>query len=197
MEEELKQIKTKIRKVKKHCDTWIKHTGNDKERDIYINPEDGFEDFCVRIHGITKDKVKDERTFPEVWKEIEKYFTNAVIIGHNVAGADLDALVKTLKRYDLDIPVFYYVCTLDLAREYVPSYEVPNYSMSTLCEYFGVEIDSEHNAFDDACACADLFKAIVEKYDIDVNKIKDIMHFFILFLRNVTPLPIGSIMKIG
>ena len=68
------------------------------ERDIYINPVDGFEDFCVRIHGITKDKVKDERTFPEVWKEIEKYFTNAVIIGHNVAGADLDALVKTFPK---------------------------------------------------------------------------------------------------
>lgn len=160
------------------------------ERDIYINPEDGFDDFCIKIHGITKDKVKDERTFPEVWKEIEKYFTNAVIIGHNVAGADLDALVKALKRYDLDIPVFYYICTLDLAREYVPSYEVPNYSMSTLCEYFGVEIDSEHNAFDDACACADLFKAIVEKYDIDVNKIKATRYYadeekeFSLYMAN-------------
>ena len=160
------------------------------ERDIYINPEDGFDDNCIRIHGITRDKVKDERTFPEVWKEIEKYFTNAVIIGHNVAGADLDALVKALKRYDLDIPVFYYICTLDLAREYVPSYEVPDYSMSTLCEYFGVEIDSEHNAFDDACACADLFKAIVEKYDIDVNKIRATRYYadeekeFSLYMAN-------------
>jgi uncharacterized FlaG/YvyC family protein len=36
MEEELKKIKTKIRKVKKHCDTWIKHTGDDEIRDIYI-----------------------------------------------------------------------------------------------------------------------------------------------------------------
>ena len=36
MEEELKSIKTKIRKVKKHCDTWIKHTGDDKERNVYI-----------------------------------------------------------------------------------------------------------------------------------------------------------------
>lgn len=36
MEEELKIIKSKIRKVKKHCNTWINYTGNDKERDIYI-----------------------------------------------------------------------------------------------------------------------------------------------------------------
>ena len=104
-----------------------------------------------------------------VWKEIEKYFTNAVIIGHNVAGADLDALVKALNRYNLDIPELYYICTLDLARQYIPSYAVADYSMSTLCEYFGVDIDSEHNAFDDACACADLFKAIIEEYNIDIK----------------------------
>ena len=142
------------------------------ERDIYINPEDGFDDFCVKIHGITKDTVKNEPAFPAVWKEVEKYFTNAVIIGHNVAGADLDALVKALKRYNLDIPELYYICTLDLARQYVPSYAVADYSMSTLCEYFGVDIDSEHNAFDDACACADLFKAIIEEYAIDIEDIK-------------------------
>ena len=112
------------------------------------------------------------RSFSAVWKEIEKYFTNAVIIGHNVAGADLDALVKALKRYNLDIPELYYICTLDLARQYIPSYAVADYSMSTLCEYFGVDIDSEHNAFDDACACADLFKAIIEEYAIDIDDIK-------------------------
>ena len=66
----------------------------------------------------------------------------------------------------------YYICTLDLARQYVPSYAVADYSMSTLCEYFGVDIDSEHNAFDDACACADLFKAIIEEYAIDIEDIK-------------------------
>lgn len=142
------------------------------ERDIYINPEDGFDDSCIKIHGITEDTVKNEPAFSAVWKEIEKYFTNAVIIGHNVAGADLDALVKALKRYNLDIPELYYICTLDLARQYIPSYAVADYSMSTLCEYFGVDIDSEHNAFDDACACADLFKAIIEEYAIDIDDIK-------------------------
>ena len=154
------------------CENFLDGEPYYPERDIYINPEDGFDDFCIKIHGITKDTVKNEPAFPTVWKEIEKYFTNAVIIGHNVAGADLDALVKALKRYNLDIPELYYICTLDLARQYVPSYAVADYSMSTLCEYFGVDIDSEHNAFDDACACADLFKAIIEEYAINVEDIK-------------------------
>lgn len=139
------------------------------ELDLYINPEDGFDDNCIKIHGITKSKVANEPTFPEAWKDIEKYFTNAVVIGHNVASADLDALVKALKRYNLDIPELYYICTYELAKKFVPSYSVSNYSMSCLCEYFDIDIDSEHNAFDDACACSDLFKALVDSYDIDVD----------------------------
>ena len=136
------------------------------ELDIYINPEDGFDNNCIKIHGITSDKVKDAPNFPTVWKDIEKYFTNTVIIGHNVASADLDALVKALRRYNLDIPEMYYICTWDLAKKYVPSYCIPNYTMSTLCEYFDIDIDSEHNAFDDACACGDLFKCLVDEYNI-------------------------------
>ncbi len=139
------------------------------EKNIYVNPEDGFDDFCVKIHGISKDKVKNEPNFPTVWKELEKYFTNAVIIGHNVASADLDALVKALKRYNLDIPNIYYICTYELAKKYVPNYAVENYSMSALCKYFDIDIDTEHDAFDDACANADLFRALIEEYDIDVD----------------------------
>ena len=121
------------------------------------------------MHGITASQVANEPSFPEIWKDIEKYFTNAVVIGHNVASSDLDALVKNLRRYNLDIPEFYYICTYDLARKFVPSYAVPNYSLASLCEYFEIDIDSEHNAFDDACACSDLFNALVKAYDKESN----------------------------
>ena len=137
------------------------------ERDIYINPEDNFALHCVQIHGITKEHVANEPTFPEIWGDIEKYFTNSVIVGHNVAAADLDALVKNLNRYDIDIPEMYYICTWELAKQFVPKFAVENYKLSTLCEYFDIDIDSEHNAFDDACACADLFRTLVDNYNFD------------------------------
>ena len=34
--EEIKIIKSKIRKVKKHCATWVNHTGDDKLREVYL-----------------------------------------------------------------------------------------------------------------------------------------------------------------
>lgn len=139
------------------------------ERNIYINPEDGFDDFCIKVHGITADKVKNELSFADIWNQIEQYFTNAVIIGHNVASSDLDALVKNLRRYSIDIPELYYICTLELSREYVPRYAVSDYSMSSLCAYFDIDIDSEHDAFDDACANSDLLKSLVSTYQINVE----------------------------
>ena len=151
------------------CEHYINQEPVYPELDVYVNPEDGFDSNCVKIHGITAQKVCNEPAFPKVWQSIEKYFTNAVVIGHNVASADLDALVKALNRYNLDIPEIYYICTYELAREYVPRFAVANYSMTTLCEYFDIDIDSEHNAFDDACACSDLFRTLVETYDIDVE----------------------------
>ncbi len=140
------------------------------EKNVYVNPEDRFEDGCVRVHHITAEKVAHEPTFPEVWREVEPCFTNSIIIGHNVAGADLDALTKNLQRYNIDIPTLYYVDTLRIAREFVPSFAIQNYEMSTLCKLFGVEIDNEHDAFDDACACKDLFLALHKAYHFSLDQ---------------------------
>ena len=76
---------------------------------FYIDPEDGFDDNCIKVHGISAQKVKGAPSFQEIWKEIEQYFTNAVVVGHNVASADLDALVKNLPRYGVAVPEMYYL----------------------------------------------------------------------------------------
>ena len=139
------------------------------ERNIYINPEDGFDKFCIDIHNITSDKVKDKPNFPIVWEEIKKYFDDAIIVGHNIASADLNTLVRSLKRYNLEIPSFKYICTLDLAKKYIPLSEINSYSLTSVCNYFDIDTDNLHDAFDDACACSDIFKALVEKYNININ----------------------------
>lgn len=140
------------------------------ERNIYINPEDGFDDKCIRIHGITNERVKNEPNFPDIWEIVEQYFANSIIVGHNVAAADINALLKVCNRYEINMPEIHYICTLDLAKEYIPPYKIKDYSLSTLCKYFDIDIDDCHSAFDDACACVDLFKTMVEIYDIDIDK---------------------------
>ena len=142
----------------------------DEKINLFVNPEDGFDNNCIRIHGITPSDVIDAPTFPKVWKQIERFFTNAVIIGHNVASADLDALQKNLLRYRIEMPEIYYVCTYRLARELVPSFVVPDYSLSSLCAFFEIPLPSEHNAFLDACACSDLLDSLFSFSKTDIEK---------------------------
>ena len=164
------------------CEDFSTGDSNHPKLNIYVNPEDIFEPACIKIHGITSDKVKNAPNFPSVWADIEKYFTKSVIIGHNVSDYELDILVKNLKRYNLDIPEFYYICLMDLAKKYIPSYCVPDYSLETLCKYFDIEIGTAHHAFDDAYACSELFKALLNEYDFTPTpvkyKLKDLKEHF-------------------
>ena len=131
------------------------------EQNIYIDPESFFDQMCISIHGITSERVIGQKTFPEIWDSIKPCFTNSVVVGHNVAASDLDALVKTLSRYNLDIPELFYVDTLEIARDTFPKEYNGSYSLSSLCKYFSVEIGTSHDAFDDACACKDLLKCLL------------------------------------
>lgn len=141
--------------------------------DLTINPEDNFDDTCIRIHGITSDKVKNAKTFPQIWKDIETYFTNAIIVGHNVASSDLDALCKTLNRYSISIPELYYICTYNMAKQVIPSFEISDYSLTTLCKYFGLNDKGLHNAFIDAFTCSQVLDKLVEKYDVKAENFID------------------------
>lgn len=138
--------------------------------DFYVNPEDGFDDNCVRIHGITEDTVQDAPAFDKVWREIEAYFTNAVIIGHNVASADLDALHKNLVRYGIEMPEIYYVCTYQLAKALVPSFAVSDYALGTLCTFFDITVPKKHDSFYDACACSALLDKLVAYSKVDLQR---------------------------
>jgi DNA polymerase III subunit epsilon len=83
------------------------------ENEFLVNPEDNFDEFNIKLHGINKSIVKYANTFDKVWKEISKYFTNGIVIGHNVK-FDLNVICKTLYKYNINIPEFYYIDTCDL-----------------------------------------------------------------------------------
>ena len=152
------------------CENFETKTNVYPEVNLLINPNDDFDQYCVAVHGITKETVKYEDSFDIVWPKIEKYFSNAVVIGHNVKSADLDALVKNLNRYNFDIPEMYYLDTYTLAKKYVPYYKTENYKLSTLCALFDIEQTKSHDAFDDAKSCSILLENLIKKYNICIDE---------------------------
>ena len=139
------------------------------EKNIYVNPEDGFQDWCIRVHGITEKQVENEKNFPKIWNEIKVYFTDSIIVGHNVYTSDLIALSKTCTRYNIELPTIKFIDTMKIARKYIPFCEVKDYGVHSLCKYFDIDTDKSHDAFDDACATSDLFKCLVETFNININ----------------------------
>lgn len=139
------------------------------EKNIFINPEDGFQDWCIKVHGISDKQVENEPNFPTVWKMVEPYFKDTIIVGYNVFVSDLTALSKSCARYSIDLPNLHYIDVMRIATDCIPYYEVRDFTLSSLCEYFGIDTGSSHDAFDDACATSDLFKCLVETFDINIK----------------------------
>lgn len=147
------------------CDELIDGKVVRTERSYLVNPEDTFQYACVKIHGIMPEAVKGAPTFPELWPEIVPFFENTVVVGHNVAAADLDALAKCCARYDIAMPAIQYIDTLELAHIYtINELRLPdNYRLSTLCSYYGIDPGQSHDALCDTRSCAELFYILEQK----------------------------------
>lgn len=124
-----------------------------------INPEiENFNVISQRIHGISKEDVINEKTFPEVWLEIEEYFENKVIVAHNMS-FDYSILKFMLESYSIDIPAFKAYCTYNLSRQYL---NIERYKLSSVAKFLGVSQKKYHNSLDDAIVCGNVFLRLFE-----------------------------------
>lgn len=123
-----------------------------EEKQLYIDPETEFNPFAIRVHGITPQKVAGCPTFPDIWPMLIDVFQKHPIVAHNAA-FDVRVLEKAAARYNLSfVPPTVY-CTLQLAMK---NYDLPSYSLDSLCHNFGITLDTHHNSLCDAEACAKL-----------------------------------------
>lgn len=121
-----------------------------------INPEDRFDRTNSEITGLTESMVLDAPTLKEYWIELQSLLSEKIIIGHNIK-YDLSVLSKALDRYDIPVPKFQYVCTLQLSRKLMSA---ASYKLSSLVSDIGFSYE-EHNALEDAVAAYQLLKYLV------------------------------------
>ena len=145
-----------------------------------INPECDFSPFNMRIHHITPEMVKDAPTFPEIAPVLCGFIGDDVLVAHN-APFDIDVLRKMCIRYDLEVPEYEYLCTVQAARIAFP--DLINHKLNTLCEALHIPLENHHDAMCDTCACANVlidiaqkmeasnFDDLLEKLDLDIDVI--------------------------
>jgi len=127
---------------------------------IYVKPTPNHYDaFNTYLHDISDKDTKNEKTFKQQWKDLEKHFHNKIVVAHN-ASFDCSVLRFTLDNAKLAYPDLDYHCTLMLAKETLP---LAAHTLADVSKHFEIKLN-HHNAESDAQAAALIALKLCDKY---------------------------------
>ena len=151
-------------------------------KEILIKPEPfEFNDYNIKIHGITPDMVVNKPTLADYWDKLKPYLDHKTVIAHN-AGFDVGALCATLEHFNIPFPTFDYLCTVKLSQKAYP--ELPSHKLNNLCDALGIHFH-HHRAYDDAYACAAVMVRILEDYSL--LNLDEVEECFEMEIGHLTP----------
>lgn len=139
---------------------------NEKPRMIYslINPESEFDDFNIKLTGITPEKVANAPVFPQFWDQHKDLISDNIVVGHNIYSFDLSVLGKTLRRYGIEMPCIKYLDTFLLAKSLM---NPASSKLTDISREIGYDY-SAHIASDDVKATNNLFVYLQDNYEVDL-----------------------------
>jgi DNA polymerase III subunit epsilon len=128
-----------------------------------IKPPDNFYNwYNTKIHGISAEMTENEPYFNEVYPEIRKRLSGKKIVAHNES-FDRNALKRTMALYGLDYAELNisdrWECTVKIFRKK----GFRQAGLRNCCDILGIELN-HHDALSDARACAILYHYSKENY---------------------------------
>ena len=135
--------------------------GNPQESKSWlVQPEGNEYDFMnITVHGITPEDTENSPSFPEVWKEVQPYLQNKIVVAH-YTGFDMNALRDAFNKYGMEYPTFDYFCTFRIAKYIVKG--CYSYSLGIVCDHLGIDFGVHHRADSDSLGCAMLLLKCLE-----------------------------------
>ena len=132
-----------------------------------INPENVFSEDNTKIHGIKQEDVDGKPTFEEFWESNRNLLIDNIIVGHNVKSCDLIAIGKNLKKYNIAVPNFQYLDTLNISKK-IPrellGLPKEDYTLKYIAKHVLGYTFKAHNALEDAKATHLLFDHLYENF---------------------------------
>ncbi|MBU9721960.1 MULTISPECIES: exonuclease domain-containing protein [Bacillaceae] len=128
-----------------------------------INPETIFDSLNTTIHGITERDVANAPTFNTFYNDIKSELNNKLMVAHYLP-FDGYALQDNIARYRIEPVPKKLLCSYQLSKILLPG--LPSYTLKTLCHRYNIELKKHHNALDDSKACAELFLALLNEFQI-------------------------------
>ena len=125
--------------------------------DQLVNPERPLKPESVQIHGITEDMLRGKPKIDVVLPAFHEFCADTVLIAHNAA---FDMRFLQLKEARTGVRFTQPVLdTLLLSAVVHPHQE--SHKLDDILDRLGIDIDSRHNALDDALVTAEVFLKLV------------------------------------
>lgn len=122
-----------------------------------VRPKKYIPSLIEEITGITNIMVSDAPRIEEVIPEFVKFVGDDILLGHNIVSFDSKFLCREAAEVGLSLNNKLFD-TLTYARRLKKLTDMPSsLSLTALNEFFGIERESAHRAYDDALSNVKLF----------------------------------------
>lgn len=124
-----------------------------------LNPGRSIPYYITGLTGISTEMVLDAPTFEEIASEVHALLDGKIFVAHN-AHFDYSFLKKEFESVGINWQAKK-LCTVRLSRKIIPG--LRSYSLGTLSECLGIEIENRHRAGGDASATVKIFDELLRR----------------------------------
>lgn len=141
-----------------------------------LKPRNPIPEEATRVNGITDDMVQDKPSFSQIAESFSSYISGCNVVGHNL---DFDlkfiyacgATLPERKRFYDTLALAKITLTCPTSRSWdneakqyndLDDYDVENYKLTTLCDYYGIYRPDAHRSLSDCYATALLFENLID-----------------------------------
>ncbi len=139
------------------------------EFETFVNPKIPLPEYITDLTGITDEMLEDAPTITEIFNSFLEFIEEGVkrdekivMVAHN-APFDLSFLKVAAESVKTPWPNYSVLDTVQLARKTVDKYEVGNYKLGNLANYFNTEVSPTHRALDDAKTTVEILHRLIER----------------------------------
>ena len=163
-------VETANHRVTSICQVGVVQVTEGRVENFYstlVNPEEGFNSFNVRLHGIGPGSVDGSPSFDEIFAEVFDLLDDRVLVSHTFF--DRNAIDGAARRYGLPILPVTWLDSVAIARRAWPERRGNRgYRLASLAADLGITF-RHHDALEDARAAAGvvLYACMETGMDID------------------------------
>ncbi|MBM6592918.1 exonuclease domain-containing protein [Microvirga pudoricolor] len=125
-----------------------------------VDPEDYFDPWNIKVHGIQPHQVAGQPAFPEVWRELAGLVEGRIVVTQG--SFDRTAIHRACARYGLPITEANWLDNTTVVRRTWSQFAKRGYSLGNLANHFGIAF-RHHDALEDAIATAHIFRRALDE----------------------------------